>query len=573
MAPKKQKSETKNTENTTNIEPGMVVEATRGDLGEEDVSKPKVTGVVQDQQGKVDKLVVQKGVIFRKTLEIPADRIQSVDKEDIADESIPGKVIIEVSEKEAESLTAVGVEALDSEQQHDLLDLVEQEVPTAEGLREIEASDKGPQAEPQHASAGDEESHTLPGKKHHSFLHVLGPGFLAGMAGNDASAVATYAIDGATTGYGHLWLLLLSTPLYQAVEFACAKVGRITQKGLADILREHYSRWVAIPASLILIVANIALIAADLVAIGSGFELITGLSWVWFVIPVGVILWYLTIYRSFETIKKIFIAMSLAFVVYIITAIFSHPNWGEVLVNTFVPHLDFSFVTISTAVALLGATISPYNMFWQVQGEKEEQRAGSTRQKMRGAALDIAIGVISGNLIAYFIIISTASTLFAHHQTIATAADAARSLEPLLGPFAKYLFAVGLIGAGLVAIPVLLASTSYAIAGTFGWPAGLSKKPWQNEGFYLILTGALVVSMVLALLRLDPIKLIFWANVLSGVLAPILVVYLVMIGNNRKIMHKQRLGLLTNIGLMVTALVMFAAAILLFYGLITGQGG
>jgi Mn2+/Fe2+ NRAMP family transporter len=147
----------------------------------------------------------------------------------------------------------------------------------------------------------------VPSKKNNFLLHVLGLGFLAGMAGNDASAVATYAVEGASTGYGHLWLLLLSTPLYQAVQFACAKVGRITQKGLADILREHYSRWVAIPASLILIVANIALIAADLVAIGSGLELITGISWVWFVIPVGAILWYLTVYRNFETIKKIFI--------------------------------------------------------------------------------------------------------------------------------------------------------------------------------------------------------------------------------------------------------------------------
>jgi NRAMP (natural resistance-associated macrophage protein)-like metal ion transporter len=572
MAPKKKKSETNNTDNTTNIAPGMEVEASQGDLGEEDVSKPKVTGVVKDQQGNVDKLIVQKGVIFKKTLEIPADRVQSIDQENIANESTSGKVIVDVSKKEAESLTATGVEELESEQQHNLLDMVEQEVPTAEALRELEASDKDAQATLQQASAGEEGLPTSPGKKN-ILLHVLGPGFLAGMAGNDASAVATYAVDGAATGYGHLWLLLLSTPLYQAVQYACAKVGRITQKGFAEILREHYSRWVAFPASLILIVANIALIAADLVAIGSGLELITGISWIWFVIPVGVILWYLTIYRSFETIKKIFIIMSLAFVTYFITAIFSHPNWGEVLINTFVPHLDFSFITISTAVALLGATISPYNMFWQVQGEKEEQRAGSTKQKMRGAALDIAIGVISGNLIAYFIIISTASTLFAHHQSITTAADAARALEPLLGPFAKYLFAIGLIGAGLVAIPVLLASTSYAVAGTFGWPAGLSKKPWQNEGFYLILTGALVLSLVLALLRLDPIKLIFWANVLSGVLAPILVVYLIVIGNNRKIMHKQRLGFLTNIGLVVTALVMFAASILLFYGLLTGRGG
>ena len=179
--------------------------------------------------------------------------------------------------------------------------------------------------------------------------------------------------------------------------------------------------------------------------------------------------------------------------------------------------------------------------------------------------------MISGNLVAYFIIICTAATLFAHHQSVTTAADAARSLEPLLGPFAKYLFAIGFIGAGLVAIPVLLASTSYAVAGTFGWPAGLSKKPWQNEGFYLILTVSLAVSLIIALLRFSPIQLIFWANVLSGVLAPLLVVYLIIMGNNRRIMRGQPIGIMTNIGLIVTALVMFAAAFLLFYGLATGQ--
>jgi NRAMP (natural resistance-associated macrophage protein)-like metal ion transporter len=554
--------------------------ATKGDLGEDDVSKPKVTEVVEDQQGNTEKVVVTKGVFFKKKIDVPANRIQSVDQ-DVASDELPGKVTIETEKGELAALTAIGEEELASENKDGLLDILEQEIPTAEGLRELEASGSAAQAkrdEPEiekqekatQVTREDQERPSVP-KKTNFFLHVLGPGFLSGMAGNDSSAVTAYSVDGAVTGYGHLWLMLLSTPMYQAVQFACAKIGRLTQKGFAEILREHYSRWVALPASLILIIANMALIAADLVAIGSGFELITHLNWIWFVVPIAVVLWYLTVFRNFETIKKIFIVMSLAFVTYIVTAIFSGANWGAVLINTFVPHISFTFASISSAVALLGATISPYTMFWQVQGEKEEARAGSTRQQLHGAALDIAIGVISGNLVSYFIIVCTGATIFIHHTGINTAADAARSLEPLLGPYATYLFAIGLIGAGLIAIPVLLASTSYAVAGTFGWPAGLSRKPWQNEGFYLILTIAMLFSLALALLRFDPIRLIFWANVLAGILSPIVVVYLIMVGNNRKIMHGKRLGVLTNIFLAITVLVMIAAAILLFYGLATGQ--
>ncbi len=280
-------------------------------------------------------------------------------------------------------------------------------------------------------------------------------------------------------------------------------------------------------------------------------------------------MWYLTVYQSFESIIKLFSILSLAFVTYLITALFSDPNWGVVLLRTFVPQVSFDFSSLSAAVALLGATISPYSMFWQAHGEKEQPRAGSLTRQVRGAALDVASGVISGNLVAYFVIVTTAATLFTHHQSINTAADAAQALEPLLGPFAKYLFAIGLIGAGFIAIPVLLASTSYAVAGAFGWPSGLSQKLWQCKEFYLILTGTLVAGVVVALLHFNPIQLIFYANVLVGVLAPMLVIYVMMVGNNRTIMQNKPLGLVTNLFLVVTVVVLVAADLLFFYGLLT----
>ena len=552
------------------IEPGMEVEAAKGDLGEKDVSKAKVKEVERGPDGNVEKVVVQKGVVFKKELEVPAGRVQSVGTGKAADDE---GIVIDSSERELESLTSGGKEELPPERviqpddDEDLLDKVEENIPTVEGLRGLETDSVTLEQDQQELEAQEKpvpQSRSL-------WLQLLGPGFLAGMAGNDSSAVAAYSIDGAQNGFGHLWLMMLSTPLYQSVQYTCAKLGQVTQKGLAEVLREHYGMGVAALATLVLLIANIALITADLVAIGSGLELITHIGWVWFVVPVAMLVWYFTVYRNFETIKKIFTIMSLAFIVYIITAFIARPNWGAILFNTFVPHIDFSFASISSVVALLGATISPYNVFWQVQGEKEQKRPGTKKQQIRFAGFDIGAGVVSGNLIAYFIIVLTATTLFTHHKSISSAADAAQALTSVLGPFAEYLFAIGLIGAGLVAIPVLLASTSYAVAGSIGWPVGLSKKPWQNEGFYLILTVALLISLAMALLHLDPIKLLFWANVLSGVLAPILIIYLIVLGNNRKIMRGKRLSWITNLGLILTTVVMVVAALLLFYGLATGQ--
>lgn len=231
--------------------------------------------------------------------------------------------------------------------------------------------------------------------------------------------------------------MLLTTPLYYAVQFACAKIGRLSQKGLSQLLREHYGCPLAWGASLLLVISNLALMAADLAAIGSGFELLTGIRWVWFVVPAALVLWYLTVSRTFESFTKIFITMSCVFVAYILTSFCTPIDWRTVLVRTFVPQLGFDFASISSAVALLGATISPYSMFWQAQAEIEEQREGSRKQQLRTAGLDVGSGALAGQIVAYFIIVCTTSTLFVHHSHITTAADAARTLSPLAGNTAQ----------------------------------------------------------------------------------------------------------------------------------------
>ena len=587
----------------------MVVEATQGDLSaDDDISQAKVKDVTRDDHGSIKRVVIEKGLVFRKTIEVPVERIQRVEPSPAPDmpatsaqqatpatgdgKEAPGVITIATSELELDSLHAVGAEELPPRAlthpnaKGDLLDLVEETLPTEEGLRQKEGKRLTASPEPaantadiaaatDTTSAEDRQAH---GATHRTsglagLLQTLGPGLLSGMAGNDASAIASYAVVGATMGYTQLWLLLLATPLLQAVQYASAKIGRVSQSGLGDLLTHHYGRRVAAPAALLLVIGNVALIAADLVAIGSGLQLLTGLNWVWFVVPVAAALWYVTVYQNFDALKKIFLLLSLAFIAYLVTGIFSGAHWGDVLANTVLPHLSLSFLGISGAMALLGATISPYTIFWQTQGEKEERRAGSLRQQTRAAATDIGAGVLSGNLVAYFVIVCAAATLFTHHKTIQTAADAARSLQPLLGPFATWLFALGFIGAGLVAIPVLLASASYGVTETIGWSASLWRKPWQNEGFYLILTAALLVSLVLALLRIDPITLIFWANILQGVLSPALVVLLLLLGRSRRVMGAHRLGRLTTVGLVAAATLLTAATLLLFYSLLTSQFG
>jgi len=561
------------------LQPGMRVEARNDALGEEDLSKPTVSAVRYDENGNVEGVEVKKGVVFRKTIEVPAERITDV-AAPTDDPQDNGSVTVAATAHEVAALSATGVQELPPTTKptapHDKLDKLHKRQHSASVAQPTEIT---AQADAK-AARRDQQQHASRGASRGGFRtkaralwRLLGPGFLSGMAGNDSSAVASYAIDGATAGYAHLWLVVVSTPLLLAVQVACGQMGRVTKKGLNTLLRERFGRKVSLPATVILLVANTGLIAANLVAIGEGLQLLTGVYWAWFVVPVAAALWYITVYQSFGVIKNIFLLMSLVFVAYIVTGFFSGARLGTVLLNTVTPQLTFSFASVSSAVALLGATISPYTMFWQAEGEREAHRPGALKQQLRSSRQDIGAGVISGNLVAYFIIVCASATLYTHHQTIQTAADAARALQPLLGPYATYLFAIGFIGAGLVAIPVLLASTSYAVSNAFGWPASLWRKPWQSEGFYLILSVALVVGLIIALIGVNPISLIFWANVLQGTLAPVLVALLFFLGMSRRALGAHRLGRLTLLGLAVATALMFAATGLLFYGLATGQGG
>ncbi len=607
----KEENEKRPEVNINQIEPGMLVEATEADIGHLDISKPRITEVKKNDDDEVEAVILKKGLLFSKEIEVPAHRIEAVIPEE--ENNGVGKIVIAAKELEVEALRATGSEALnhraeeykqekEDEETDGLLDQIEESIPTDAGVQRMEHRNQVEEEQVQQSpTAGEQEQkqdelttiaplseeqergrdkdkERAPGvlppavddkRPRPGSLKTFGPGLISGLSGNDATAVTAYALDGARSGYSHLWLMLLATPLLQAVLYGAGKIGRISHKGLGELLREHFSPKVAVGTAIALIVANIALIAGDMVAVGSGLELITGLSWFWFILPVAALLWYITVYQDYNLIKKFFLVLSFAFVTYLFTALISGADWGAVISHTFIPDLDFSFDSLAGILAILGATISPYTIFWQVTGEKEEKRYGSTLQQVRTTALDTASGVISGNLIAYFIIVTTSATLFTHHHQIQTAADAASSLEPLAGPFARYLFAGGLIGSGLVAIPVLLASTAYALSGSIGLPHGLSKKPWQSEGFYLILTAALLASLVVVWLGFDPIHLMFWANILQTFLAPLLILLIILLGNNRKVMGEHCFSLITNLGLALAGLVLLGGAGLFIFGLVT----
>jgi NRAMP (natural resistance-associated macrophage protein)-like metal ion transporter len=413
------------------------------------------------------------------------------------------------------------------------------------------------------------------------FLRILGPGITVGASDDDPSGIGTYAVAGAGFGFATLWLAPLTVPLMSAVQYVSAKIGLVTGLGLAAVLRRHYPRWLVYSVAGGLLVANTINAGADIGAIAASFDLIfphvpAGAL----LIPIGVVLVVMQIWGSYRLIANTFKWLTLALFAYVAAAFFVNPNWHEVLHDTLVPQLSLQPQFLTAVVAILGTTISPYMLFWQTSQEVEEdiaigrtqlwQRRGTTRREKRYALIDIVVGMFFSNVVMYFIILTTGATLFVSgHHDIATAADAAKALVPMAGRGAEFLLAVGMIGAGALAVPVLTASSAYAMAGAFGWKhSGLSQRPGRAPQFYGLIAASTVVGIEMNFLGISPVAALFWTAVINGFLAPLVLTALMLVGGNRKIMGDSVNGPLTSIlGWGTTALMTAAAvALVVFWG-------
>ena len=404
------------------------------------------------------------------------------------------------------------------------------------------------------------------------FLKILGPGFITGASDDDPSGIGTYAVAGASFGFATLWTALVTFPLMAAVQFICAKVGMVSGTGLAGVLKQHYSRKLLYPVVLGLVIANTINAGADIGAIAAALNLLVPIPIAAMIVPISLLILAIQIWGSYRLIARIFKWLTLALFAYIGSAFFAKPGLGEVLKGTLIPTFSFDSKFLSMLVAILGTTISPYLFFWQADQEVEEeismgrrtlkQRSGATDAELKYAKWDTNIGMFFSNVVMYFIILATAATLFKAGKTnIQSATDAAQALRPLAGDGAYFLLALGLIGAGFLAVPILTGSAAYAVAEAFGWRHSLDAKPRRAKPFYAVIAASTLIGMLINFLGINPISALFWTAVINGFLAPPLLVVIMLIANDRKIMGDRVNGLGINILGWTTAAVMFAAAI------------
>ena len=415
---------------------------------------------------------------------------------------------------------------------------------------------------------------------------TLGPGLITGAADDDPSGVGTFSVTGAQFGYGMLWLIPMCIPLMIAVQEMCGRVGVITGKGLAAVIKQYYPRWLLFGSVFLLIAANVANIYADLNIMAASAQMLFRGSFVlWLTLITGAIiaLEILVPYRSYVRILK---WLCLALAAYVVVALMPgvHNDWRQISRHLIIPSWSWNPRSILTVVAFLGTTISPYLFFWQAGEEVEEEiveghadepghrTVRATAAEMRALRNDTVVGMVASQAATFFIVICTAATLHAKGITdINTAQDAALALKPL-GAAAYWLFTLGILGTGLLAIPTLAGSAAYAVSETVGWRYGLYRRFRRAKAFYLTIAAAILAGYLLNFFHgISPVKALVYSAALNGIVAPPLIVVLLLICNNRKIVGRRGNGPVSNILGWLTVVLMGAAAAFLIWAMATGK--
>jgi len=412
-------------------------------------------------------------------------------------------------------------------------------------------------------------------------LGILGPGLITGASDDDPSGIATYSQVGAQLGFTSLWLMVFSYPLMAVTQEVSARIGRTTGRGLAGNLRNHYPPWVATGCISLLLIANIINLGADLGAMGDVAATLIGGSHTIYVIAFGLLCMAMQVFIQYARYVSVLKWLTLVLFAYFGTAMMVDIPWNEVAWGLLIPTLSVDKSYISIVVAVLGTTISPYLFFWQSSQEAEDQRERPQRDPLVVAPeqapnafarirLDTLIGMGFSNLVALAIIITTAATLHATGKTdVDTAQQAAEALKPVAGEFAFLVFAIGIIGTGFLAVPVLTGSAAYAIGEALRWPVGLARKPLEARSFYITLVIATVVGTIINFLPVDPIRALYWSAVINGVMAAPVIVMMMLLASSRRVMGEFTLSAPMKLLGWTTAVVMALCVVGLFVTMAT----
>ncbi len=386
------------------------------------------------------------------------------------------------------------------------------------------------------------------------FVKTLGPGLITGASDDDPSGIGTYSQAGAQLGYGIGWTMLLTFPLMAAIQEISARVGRVTGHGIAGNVRQHYSTLLLNAAVALLFIANTINIAADLGAMADATKLLIGGHGIIYVVLFGVTSVVAQIFLDYKRYVSVLKWLTLSLFAYVGALAFAHISWSQALMGVLVPHITWSTDYFTTIVAIFGTTISPYLFFWQASQEAEDQRVDVTkrplidkhygaRKEFHRIRADTIVGMAFSNLIALSIIVTAAATLHAAGKTdIQTSAQAAEALRPIAGIFAEVIFALGIVGTGLLAIPVLAGATAYAVGEGRRWPVGLARKPKEAAAFYAVLTLSAGIGIALNFTSINPILALYWSAVINGILAFPVMVLLMIIARHEGVMGRFVVG-------------------------------